>query len=115
VRALPGAPQRFDCVFALHVFTTLPAHQRRQALVDLRRLLSSGGRLIVNMSARFSPNPPAPAAAGLPVQFQTTLFTEAPGSTILTAFRAGTPIQVPRGIPSLARKDVTVALQVALD
>jgi predicted SAM-dependent methyltransferase len=49
VRALPGAPQRFDCMFALHIFTTLPADQRRQTLVALHRLLSPGGRLIVNM------------------------------------------------------------------
>jgi SAM-dependent methyltransferase len=116
VRALSGAPQRFDCIFALHIFTTLPTHQRRQALVDLRRLLSPGGRLIINMSARFTQGSAPPSASNIPVQFQTTPFTEAPGSSVLTAFRtAGGPIQVPGPFSNLPRKDVTLTLQVAPD
>ncbi|KAH3939702.1 hypothetical protein HBH98_243920 [Parastagonospora nodorum] len=93
----------------------MSTHQGRQALVDLRRLLSPCGRLIVNMSACFRLAPPAPAAASLPVQFQTTPFTKAPGSRILTARRAAAPVQVPSGGAPLARKDITLTLKVAPD
>jgi SAM-dependent methyltransferase len=116
VCALSNTTQKFDCIFALHIFTTLPAHQRRQALINLRRLLSPGGRLIINMSARFPQGSAPPSASNVPVQFQTTPFTEAPGSSVLTAFRtAGSPIQVPGAVPNLPRKDVTLTVQVAPD
>jgi hypothetical protein len=50
------------------------------------------------------------------VQFQTTPLTEAPGCSVLTAFRtAGGPVQVPGPFPNLARKDVSLTLQVAPD
>jgi SAM-dependent methyltransferase len=115
IRALPGAPQTFDCIIALHVMNTLPAHQRRQTLINLRRLLSPTGRLIVTMSARFTNLPPSPTEVDLPVQFRTTGHTEAPGSQLIMAVRAAPLVQVPHGGAGLRPKSVSMALQIAPD
>jgi SAM-dependent methyltransferase len=115
IRALPGAPQQFDCIVALHIFTTMPAHQRRQTLINLRQLLRSTGRLILNMSARFPGDTPTAAEVNLPVQFRTTGHTEVPGSHIMTAFHAGPLVQVPRGGAGQPPKTVSATLQIAPD
>jgi SAM-dependent methyltransferase len=115
IRALPGAPQTFDCIVALHLMNTLPAHQRRQTLVNLRRLLSPTGRLVITMSARFSNQPINPTEVNLPVQFRTSNHTEAPGSELIMAFRAAPLVQVPRGGAGLAPKSVSTAVQIAPD
>lgn len=116
VRALPGVPQTFDCIVALHLFTTVPPHQRRQALVTLRQLLSPSGRLILNMSARFTTMLPSAADAARPVQFRTAEHTEAPGASILTEFRANGPrVQIPRGGLGQPRKVVALTIQIAPD
>jgi hypothetical protein len=80
VRGLPGAPQTFDCIFVLHIMNMLPPPQRRQTLINLRHLLSPGGRLIVTMLARFTDILPILVEVNLPVQFCSTSYTEAPGS-----------------------------------
>jgi predicted methyltransferase len=41
IRALHGAPQTFDYIFALHIFSTIPPTQRRQTLRNLRNLPAS--------------------------------------------------------------------------
>ncbi|KAH7549022.1 hypothetical protein BM1_10407 [Bipolaris maydis] len=117
VRAIPGAPQRFDCIVALHLFTTLSPQQRRPALVALRQLLSPSGRLILNMSARFADASPSPADSALPVQFRTMAHTEAPGATIYTSLRRDGPqVPVPHaGAGNLPRKVVTTTIQIAPD
>jgi SAM-dependent methyltransferase len=115
IRALPGAPQTFDCIIALHVMNTLPPHQRRQTLINLRRLLSPTGRLIVTMSARFTDSPPSPAEVNLPVQFRTTGHTEAPGSHLIMATKATPLVQVPHGGPGQPLKSATMSLQIAPD
>lgn len=84
VRALPGAPPVYNCIFALHVLTTIPPDQRLQTLRNMRRLLAPNGRILTNMSARFTDTPPPAAEAALPEQFRTAArYTEAPGSLIL--------------------------------
>jgi hypothetical protein len=116
VRALPSAPQRFDCIVALHLFTTLLPYQRRQALVTLRQLLSSSSRLILNMLARFTTMPPSAANAARLVQFQTAEHTEALGASILIEFRTDSPrVQIPQGSPSQLRKVVALTIQIAPD
>jgi SAM-dependent methyltransferase len=115
IRALPGAPQTFDCIVVLHVMNTLPPPQRRQTLINLRHLLSPGGRLIITMSARFTDIPPIPAEVNLPVQFRSTGHTEAPGSQLLMAFKATPRVQIPSGGPSRDFKVVTMSLQIAPD
>ena len=84
VHALPGAPLVYDCIFALHVLTTIPPDQRLQTLRNMRRLLAPNGRIVTNMSARFIDTPPPATQAAVPEQFRTAArYTEAPGSLIL--------------------------------
>jgi hypothetical protein len=59
---------------------TLPPPQRRQTLINLRHLLSLGGRLIITMSARFTDILPILVEVNLLVQFCSTSYTKAPGS-----------------------------------
>jgi hypothetical protein len=94
---------------------TLPPPQRRQTLINLRHLLSPGGRLIVTMSARFTDILPILAEVNLPVQFRSTSYTKAPGSQLLMAFKATPRVQIPSGGPSRDFKVVTMSLQIAPD
>jgi SAM-dependent methyltransferase len=57
---LPPVERKFDCIVAVHVFTTLSPDQRAAAFVTLRKLLKDNGRLIVNVSARFAEEAPLP-------------------------------------------------------
>lgn len=114
VRSLPGAPQTFDYIFALHVFSTIPPPQRRQTLRNLRKLLSPTGSLIVTIAARFTDIAPLQAETALPVQFRSTGHTEAPGATLLTQVRCDEYISVPSGA-SLPIKRVASAIQHAPD
>lgn len=97
LRALPGAPQTFDCIVAIHLLHTVPATQRRQLLVNMRNLLSPNGRLIVTMSARFTDIDPLPTERNLPVQFRSTGHTEMPGSTNLNVILTTGAVPVPAG------------------
>lgn len=98
VRALPGTPQAYDCIFAVHVFTTIPPDQRLQTLRNMRRLLAANGRIIMNMSARFINTPPPAAEAAVPEQFRTAAgYTEAPGSLILMMNAPHVTIPTPLG------------------
>lgn len=117
VRSVPGAPQRFDCIVALHLFTTLAPSQRRQALVTLRQLLSPSGRLVLNMSARFTNSLPQPANAALPVQFRNGPYTETAGATIYTLLmRDGPRVPIPRaGATDQPRKVIDLTYQTAPD
>ncbi|OAK93356.1 hypothetical protein IQ06DRAFT_341271 [Phaeosphaeriaceae sp. SRC1lsM3a] len=83
----PASAQQFDCIVAVHLFTTLPPQQRRPAYVRLRRLLKPSGRLIVNMSARFTDSTPLSSESHLPVQFRTSPYTESPGAHLVSEFR----------------------------
>jgi SAM-dependent methyltransferase len=77
VRALPRAPSTFNCIIVLHVMNTLPPPHHRQTLMNLRRLLSPGGRLIVTVSARFTDISLILVEVNLLVQFRSTSYTEA--------------------------------------
>jgi SAM-dependent methyltransferase len=112
----PQTPTHFDCIVALHVFTTMPAHERRQALVCLRQLLKPGtGRLIVNMTARFTDTLPLPAELNVPEQFRTTPHTECPGAQMMMMLSNGASVPTPLDPAGLPRKQVAVSVQVAPD
>ncbi|EUC26823.1 Methyltransf-18 multi-domain protein [Pyrenophora tritici-repentis] len=115
VRAVPGAPQQFDCIVAVHLFTTLAPSQRRQALVTLRQLLSPSGRLVLNMSARFTNSSLQPANAALPVQFRNGPYTETAGATIYTLLmRDGPRVPIPgASATDLPRKVIELTYQTA--
>jgi hypothetical protein len=108
---LPGPSRRFDCIVAVHLFTTLPPALRRPAFVKLRQLLKTGGRLIVNMSARFTDSPPLASQASTPVQFRTSPYTESPGSHIILDIRTDRPAVSLPGGGSTFSKSVVLALQ----
>lgn len=116
LQALQGAPQRYDCIFALHILTTIPADLRLQTLRNMRRLLSPTGRIITNMSARFTSAPPDSAESGVPVQFLTNPhgYTEAPGCAMLLDGSDSTPVQPAQG-PLVRPKVVIWANQVSPD
>lgn len=113
IRALVGAPSTFDCIVALHVFNTLPPHQRRRVLINLRRLLSLDGRLITTMSARFTNIPAAPAEISCPIQFRVTDHTESPGSHVVTVATTNNLVHVPNNGTAVPARTVTFSLQVA--
>lgn len=114
LQAVQGAPQRYDCIFALHILTTIPPDLRLQTLRSMRRLLSPTGRIVTNMSARFTHVPLNPADSGVPVQFRPNEhdYTEAPGCAMLLTAARSIAVQPARGSPTLP-KAVVWANQVS--
>ena len=105
----PAPAQQFDCIVAVHLFTTLPPEQRRPAYVRLRQLLKPSGRLIVNMSARFTDSTPLSSESHLPVQFRTSPYTESPGAHLVSEFRSDVPpVRLPDGSDAPGRLVMTV-------
>lgn len=110
----PAPTQQFDCIVAVHLFTTLPPEQRRPAYVKLRGLLKPGGRLVLNMSARFTDSAPLSSETNLPVQFRTSPHTESPGAHFVSEFRSDVPsVRLPGGSHAPGR--VVTTLQTAPD
>lgn len=114
LQAIQGAPQRYDCIFALHLLITIPADLRLQTLRSMRRLLSPTGRIVTNMSARFTSAAPNPAESGVPVQFLTSPYgyTEAPGCSMVLSSADAIPVQPAQG-PLIRPKAVVWANQVS--
>lgn len=111
-----GQPAVYDAIFLLHVFETIPPSQRRQTLQSIKRMLAPGGRIIMNMSARFgNAGTMAIGNPQVPVQFRVGDFTEAPGSFVVASMKLenGT-VQLPDGRTTLLRKPVA-ACQVSPD
>ena len=79
-----GEPACYDVVFLVHVFETVPPEQRCNLLRRLKSMLAPGGRIIMSMSARFTNETIAGPELGLPVQFRSTPYTEAPSSFLIT-------------------------------
>jgi ubiquinone/menaquinone biosynthesis C-methylase UbiE len=105
-----GQPAQFDVIFAIHVFHTIPPAQRRQALQTWKRMLAQGGRLILTMSARFTPSPLSSIQG--PLQFSSAGGTEAPGSYVVIANSIHSNVQVADGSLQRARH-IIAAVQVA--
>lgn len=110
IRALPGTPQTYDCIFAVHIFTTVPPQERLSVLRSMRRLLSPAGRIIMNMSARFVNTPPPAAQADTPEQFRTApAYTEAPGSLLLMGHaHQALPVARPQGPPTSPKVPLSI-------
>ena len=79
-----GEPACYDVVFLVHVFETVPPEQRCNLLRRLKSMLAPGGRIVMSMSARFTNETIAGPELGLPVQFRSTPYTEAPSSFLIT-------------------------------
>lgn len=103
---------KFDVIFALHVFNTIPPNQRRQALLTWKRLLADGGRMIVSMSARFGPN--SGSIQGPAQFFTTTPLTEAPGCVVVISNSIHSTIQSADGT-LLPERIIIAATQQAPD
>jgi SAM-dependent methyltransferase len=99
-------PAVYDVIFLLHIFETIPPSQRRQTLQSMKRMLAPGGRIIMNMSARFgNAGTMAIGDPQVPVQFRVGDFTEAPGAMLIASMEPenGT-VQLPDGRTTVVRR-----------
>ncbi|KAF2259647.1 S-adenosyl-L-methionine-dependent methyltransferase [Lojkania enalia] len=99
-----GDSVRFDVIFALHVFNTIPPNARRAALQMWKRLLAPEGRIVLSMSGRYGD------AAGQVVQFSNGQLTESPGCVIVLCNNAADPILTANG-SQVARRTVRAAVK----
>ncbi|KAF2259136.1 S-adenosyl-L-methionine-dependent methyltransferase [Lojkania enalia] len=99
-----GDGVRFDVIFALHVFNTIPPDARRAALQMWKRLLAPGGRIVLSMSGRYGD------ALGQVVQFSNGQLTESPGCVIILCNNAADPILTANG-SQVARRTVKAAVK----